>query len=179
MTDDDTRHEHDTPAEPDARPGHDVASQRGTTHVRSGAQTISHRREFDAPASRVQRAHTDPALFPRWMGPRGTTVRLDRFEAVTGGAFRYSVVGGDGAAWTFFGSYHEVRDGLVTHTWQYEGETDVSLETLRFRDLAGGRSVLEVTSAFSSEAACEAMVASGLDGGMDENFARLDEVLAG
>lgn len=147
-----------------------------TTHERTGAQSIQHRREFAAPAALVQRAHVEPELFRQWMGPKGTTVRLDRFEAVTGGAFRYVVAAGD-AGWAFRGSYHEVSDGLIVHTWEYEGELGVTLETLRFADLPGGRSVLEVTSTYTSEAACDALVESGIDAGMDENFERLDVLL--
>ncbi len=149
-----------------------------TTHVRTGEQSVFHRREFDAPAALVQRAHTEAELFARWLGPRGTTVRLDRFEPVTGGAFRY-VVEADGGSWAFRGSYHEVTPRQIVHTWEYEAEPGATLETLRFFDLANGRSVLEVLSTYTSREACDAMIASGMDGGMDSNFERLDEVLAG
>lgn len=149
-----------------------------TTHERTGSQSIQHRREFAAPAALVQRAHVEADLFRQWMGPHGTTVRLDRFDAVTGGAFRYVVQGGDGQGWAFRGSYHEVSDGLIIHTWEYEGELGVTLETLRFVDLDGGRSVIEVTSTYTSEAACDALVESGIDAGMDEDFERIDALLA-
>ncbi len=157
--------------------------QRGQTeHVRTGEQSVRHRREFAAPAALVQRAHTDPELFIRWLGPRGTTVRLDRFDATTGGAFRYVVESASGGAWAFRGSYHFVAGGVITHTWEYEDEVGVTLETLQFTDLdstpTSRRSLLEVHSTYTSKAACDEMLASGLDGGMDENFERLDEVLA-
>ena len=149
-----------------------------TDHVRHGDQSIVHRREVAAPAADVQRAHTEADLFGRWMGPRGTTVQLDRFEAVTGGAFRYVVKFASGGGATFFGSYHEVAPGRIVHTWEYEGDQGVTLETLLFTDIGPGRSVLEVQSTYTSKEACDEMLASGLDGGMDTNFERLDEVLA-
>jgi len=149
-----------------------------TTHTRTGEQSIVHRREFAASAADVQRAHTEPDLFTRWMGPRGTTVRLDRFDPVTGGSFRYVVAAAGGGAWAFRGSYHEVAPGLIVHTWEFEDDPGATLETLRFVDLAGGRSALEVVSTYTSKEACDAMLASGMDGGMDENFDRLMEVLA-
>lgn len=157
---------------------HETQQPRLTDHTRVGEQSIRHRREFDAPAVLVQRAHTDPDLFPRWMGPHGTTVRLDRFDAVTGGAFRYTVAGRDGAGWTFRGSYHQVDHGVIVHTWEYEGETGVTLESLEFSELPDGRSLLEIVSTYTSKQACDAMLASGLDAGMDEDFERLDAVLA-
>ena len=78
----------------------------------------------------------------------------------------------------FRGAYHDVSDGLIVHTWEYEGEPGTTLETLRFVDLADGRSVLEVASTYTSKDACDAMLASGMDAGMDEDFERLDAVLA-
>jgi uncharacterized protein YndB with AHSA1/START domain len=157
---------------------HDIRRPGATEHTRVGEQSIVHRREFDAPAALVQRAHTDPELFVRWMGPRGTTVRLDRFEATTGGAFRYVVEAAGGGSWAFRGSYHHVGDGAIVHTWEFEAEPGATLETLRFADLPDGRSVLEVRSTYTSKKACDAMLASGMDAGMDEDFERLDEVLS-
>jgi uncharacterized protein YndB with AHSA1/START domain len=149
-----------------------------TTHTRVGDQSIFHRREFAAPAVLVQRAHTEAELFAQWMGPHGTSVRLDRFDARTGGSFRYVVEAPDGGAWAFRGSYHEVSPGLIVHTWEYEDEPGPTLETLRFVDLPDGRSAIEVTSTYTSKDACDAMLASGMDAGMDDDFERIDAVLA-
>jgi uncharacterized protein YndB with AHSA1/START domain len=157
---------------------HDIRRPGVTEHTRVGAQTIRHRREFNAPAAVVQRAHTDPQLFARWMGPRGTTVRMDHFDAQTGGAFRYVVEAGNGDSWAFRGAYHSVQAGTIVHTWEYESEPGVTLESLRFSDLPDGRSVLEIDSTYTSVQACDDMVASGMDAGMDENFERLDALAA-
>ena len=37
-------------------------------------------REFDAPPHKVFRAHTDPALYAQWNGPRGTTMHVDHHD---------------------------------------------------------------------------------------------------
>lgn len=157
---------------------HDTSGPAATTHERVGEQSVRHRRAFSASAAAVQRAHVDPELFVQWMGPRVTTVRLDRFDAVTGGAFRYAVVAPNGDEYVFWGSYHSVEPGLIVHSWQYEGEFDVTLEVLRFVDLDGGGSAIDVVSTYTSKAACDAILASGIDGGMDENFDRIEELLA-
>lgn len=157
---------------------HDIRRPGTTEHSRIGEQSVQHRREFAAPAALLQRAHTEPELFTRWMGPRGTTVRLVRFEATTGGAFSYVVESPDGGSWAFRGCYHQVDPGVIVHTWEYQDEPGATLETLHFSDLAGGRSVLQVTSTYTSKHACDAMLASGMDAGMDEDFERLDAVLA-
>ncbi|QUW19759.1 SRPBCC domain-containing protein [Agrococcus sp. Marseille-Q4369] len=153
-----------------------------TTHERVGEQSVVHRREFDASPEQVQRAHTTAELFAQWMGPRGSRLRIDRFEPHTGGRFDYTVETGEGEAggeWRFWGSYHEVVAGRIVHTWEFQQEPGrPTLEVLEFRELPGGRSALEITSTYASKAACDAMVASGIDGGMDEDFERLDEALA-
>lgn len=155
---------------------HDIRRPGLTAHTRTGEQSIFHRREFAAPAELVQRAHTDPALFAQWMGPRGTTVRLDSFDATTGGSFRY-VVEAESGSWAFRGSYHEVSPGRIVHTWEYEAEPGPTLETVRFVDLPDSRSAIEITSTYTSKDACDTMLASGMDAGMDEDFERLDAVL--
>lgn len=156
---------------------HEIQQPGRTVHTRAGEQSLMHRREFAALATHVQRAHTEVELFTQWMGPRGTTVRIDRFDAVTGGSFRYVVESPTGGGWPFRGSYHVVSPGLMVHTWEYEDEPGATLETLHFLDLTEGRSVLEITSTYTSKEACDAMVSSGMDAGMDEDFERLDSVL--
>jgi uncharacterized protein YndB with AHSA1/START domain len=37
-------------------------------------------REFDAPPEKVFRAHTDPELFAKWMGPKYLETRVDEFD---------------------------------------------------------------------------------------------------
>src|SRR4051812_44858582 len=49
--------------------------------------TIDIVREFDAPAEQVFRAHVDPELYARWVGPRSVTTRITRWDARTGGAW--------------------------------------------------------------------------------------------
>ena len=40
-------------------------------------------REFDAPQAKVFRAHTDPELLARWLGPRDLEMTIDYFDANT------------------------------------------------------------------------------------------------
>ena len=144
-----------------------------------GTQTIGFAREFDAPASRVFEAHTDPVLLAQWTGPAGTELRMREFDARTGGCWSYVVVGG-GGQWPFHGSFHEVTaPSRIVQTFEYEDEPGhPSLEVLEFVDLPGGRSRIDGLSVFLSVDDRDAMLA-GMDSGMDENFARLDQLLAG
>jgi uncharacterized protein YndB with AHSA1/START domain len=150
-----------------------------TVHAQGGEQSLTFSRNFQAPAQLVFRAHVEPDLFVRWLGPRGSEVRLERFEARTGGAFRYTVVGDQ--EYVFFGAYHEVvAPRRLVHTWEFAGDPGrPTLESLTFTDLADGSCRLDGLSVYTSAAHCHEMLTFDQSGGgMDENFERLDELLA-
>jgi uncharacterized protein YndB with AHSA1/START domain len=137
-------------------------------------------REFDAPPEKVFRAHTDPELVVRWLGPRGLTMTIDTWDCRTGGSYRY-VHERDGEEYGFRGTFHEVRpDELIVQTFTFEGFPDgVALEKLTLEDLGGGRTRLVATSLVDSFEGRDAFVASGMETGVVEGYERLDEVLAG
>jgi len=138
-------------------------------------------REFDAPPAKVFRAHVDPELVVQWLGPRGLEMRIDRWDARTGGEYRY-VHGRDGQEYWFHGSFHEVRpeDLTIVQTFTFEGVPDgVALEKLVLEDLGDGRSRLTATSLVDSFEARDGFVASGMETGVREGYERLDEVLRG
>jgi uncharacterized protein YndB with AHSA1/START domain len=135
-------------------------------------------REFDAPAEKVFRAHTDPDLLSRWLGPRDLTMTVDHYECRTGGSYRYLHSRGD-EEYAFYGSFHEVREpDTIVQTFTYEGFPDsVSLERLTLEELDGGRCRLVATSLVDSFEARDAFVASGMEQGIREGYEKLDEVL--
>ena len=137
-------------------------------------------REFDAPPEKVFRAHTDPELLARWMGPRNLEMTIDHYDCRTGGSYRY-VHSRDGEDYGFHGSFHEVRpDELIVQTFTFEGFPDqVALEKLVLEDIGGGRTRLTATSLVDSFADRDAFVASGMETGVVEGYERLDEVLGG
>jgi uncharacterized protein YndB with AHSA1/START domain len=142
--------------------------------------TIVITREFEAPPARVFRAYTEPDLLEQWLGPRRLSMRIDQFDARTGGSYRYVHVEQDGTAeYAFRGVFHEVRPvDRIVQTFTFEGYPDgVSLETATFEDL-GGRTRVTTKSVMDSIDARDAMIASGMEGGVREGYERLDELLA-
>ncbi len=137
-------------------------------------------REFDAPPAKVFRAHTDPELVARWMGPNSVTMHVDRWDAVTGGAYRYHVVTDEGREEHFYGAFHEVRPSeRLVQTFTWAGFPDgVSLDTHYFEDLGDGRSRLRVVSVVETVEGRDMMVASGMETGIHEGYAKLDALLA-
>jgi uncharacterized protein YndB with AHSA1/START domain len=136
-------------------------------------------RTFDAPPAKVFRAHTDPDLLTRWLGPRGMEMRIDYFDCRTGGSYRYLHTRDDMEA-AFRGCFHEVRPAeLIIQTFTFEGFPDgVALERLVFEDLGDGRTLLTATSLVDSFESRDAFVASGMEIGVREGYERLDELLA-
>ena len=137
-------------------------------------------REFNAPPKKVFRAHTDPELISRWLGPRRHEMRVDTWDCRTGGSYRY-VHASNGNEFWFHGSFHEVRPGeLIVQTFAFEGTPDaVALERLTFEDLGDGRTRLSGTSLVDSFEDRDAFIASGMEQGLRESYERLDELLAG
>lgn len=136
-------------------------------------------REFDAPPAQVFRAHADPDLLVRWLGPRDVEMEVDHHDCRTGGSWRFVHRRGD-EEYGFFGSFHEVRpDELIVQTFTFEGVPDgVALERLELEDLGDGRTRLVATSLVDSFEGRDAMVASGMEVGVREGYEKLDELLA-
>jgi uncharacterized protein YndB with AHSA1/START domain len=144
------------------------------------APSIVITREFDAPVENVFRAHVDPDLVRRWLGPRGLEMEIHHFACETGGSYRYTHRDENGE-YKFFGSFHEVRPNeRIVQTFTFEGYPDgVSLETMTFTDLGDGRTRLEGHSFYDSVETRDLVLSSGMDHGVREGYERLDELLAG
>jgi uncharacterized protein YndB with AHSA1/START domain len=140
------------------------------------AITIS--RDFAASAAQLVKAHTDPDLVVQWLGPDGSSTTIDHWDARTGGSWRYLHLM-DGEEYGFHGCFHTVSDDRLVQTFTYEGFPDsVALETMTFEDLGDGRTRLHTQSLFDSYEARDGMLASGMDIGVNQGYAKLDAVLA-
>ena len=136
-------------------------------------------REFDATPERVFRAWTDPELFVQWIGPRSIETTIEKWDARTGGEWRYTGSRED-FAMGFWGSFHEVRPAeRLVQTFSFDGAPDsVSLETMTFEPLEGGRCRITGVSVVESLEIRDQILASGMDVGVNEGFEKLDELLA-
>ena len=134
-------------------------------------------RDFHATPAQLMRAHTDPELFARWVGPlRMQTTILD-WDATTGGRWRY-VAERDGNEFRFHGCFHEIGDEHIVQTFTFDGQPeDVALETLRFEDLGDGRTRLHAQSLVDSFDGRDQWLASGMETGIDEGYAKLDALI--
>ena len=136
-------------------------------------------REFDAPVEALFRAHADPALFAQWIGPGEERTEVTHWDFRSGGGYRFVQRDAQGE-YAFRGVFHTIRENeLIIQTFEYEGWPDeVSMDTIRFESLPGGRSRLVDHSVFGSAEVLENMIASGMERGMREGYEKLDRMLA-
>lgn len=134
-------------------------------------------RDFAATPAQLYRAHTDPEVFAKWIGPASLSTRVDQWDARSGGSFRY-VASRDGEEFAFRGCFHEVRPDRIVQTFTWEGMPDgVALETLTFEDLGDGRTRLHAASLCDSFEARDGWLQSGMETGVNEGYATLDTML--
>jgi uncharacterized protein YndB with AHSA1/START domain len=151
-----------------------------TITANPGDQVVDIERVLDAPIADVYRAYTDPELFSKWVGPRGYTMDLTRFDVRDGGSWAFVHHVPDGGDFGFHGSFHSVQPlERIIQTFEYEGVPGhVSLEAVSFEDLGGTQTRVRVHSVFQSIEDRDGMVASGMAMGVNEGYEQLDELLA-
>nr|WP_300150753.1 SRPBCC family protein [Propionicimonas sp.] len=135
-------------------------------------------RDFKAAPAQLLRAHTDPELYARWVGPNRLTTRIDYWDARRGGSWRFTNIEDD-QEYSFYGSFHEITDDRIVQTFTWEGMPDsVSLETMSFEDLGNGVTRLHAQSLVDSFEGRDAWLSSGMEVGVNDGYAKLDGLLA-
>lgn len=135
-------------------------------------------RDFRATPAQVIRAHVDPELFARWVGPNYRTIAIDHWDARTGGSWRYTD-STDADVQAFRGCFHEIGEDRIVQTFTWEGMPEgVALETMTATDLGDGWTRLHAASLTDSFEGRDAWLASGMEVGVNDGYAKLDELLA-
>ncbi len=121
-------------------------------------------RFFAAPPALVFDAHTKPELVRRWQsGPDGWDWVVCDIDLTVGGAYHYRWRNADGREIGFRGVYLEIsRPDFYVHSERFEG----------------GGTRMTYTMRASSKDARDAMLKTGMTGGMEIGYARLDATLA-
>jgi uncharacterized protein YndB with AHSA1/START domain len=150
-----------------------------TTVERKSERELVTTRTFDAPARIVFEAWTRPELLERWWAPKSTGVSLLSCEADVrvGGRYRFEFGHAGAKPMAFFGRYIEV----IPHArlvWANEESGDGAVTTVTFEE-KGGQTLLVMHELYPSKEALDRALAGmeGMEGGMPETFAQLDELL--
>ena len=136
-------------------------------------------RVFDAPRELVFRAHTDPSLIPLWWGPRNTTTIVETMDVRPGGAWRFIHRSDDGSEYGFRGEFREILPPeRLVQTSEFEGAPGhIVLETITFEEQFG-QTTVKVLDLCASIEDRDAMLASGMEEGLEETYDRLAELVA-
>jgi uncharacterized protein YndB with AHSA1/START domain len=147
-----------------------------TTVTRKSERELVIMRAFNAPARLVFEAWTRPELLKRWWVPKSSGMSLLSCEADVrvGGGYRLEFGHGASKSMAFFGRYTEV----VPHSrlvWTNEERDDGAVTTVTFEE-KGGKTLMIMHELYPSKDALDLAIA-GMEGGMPESFAQLDELL--
>lgn len=142
-----------------------------------GDREIHIERIFNAPRNVVWRALTEPELLAQWWG-RGNKCVIERFELERGGHWRF-VEHTDQGAFGFEGRFREVTPPIrVEQTFEFDGVPGhVAVQNMTLDDLGDGRTRMVVTVSFHTREDRDGMLQSGMEVGMNQSYAALDDVL--
>jgi uncharacterized protein YndB with AHSA1/START domain len=136
-------------------------------------------RAFDAPAHIVFEAWSNPELFQRWWVPKsaGLSLLSCDMDVRTGGTYRlvFRHPAFD-QPMAFFGTYREVTPPKRI-VWTNEESDQGAVTTVTFEESAG-KTLVTFHELYPTEAALDEALAGSAEG-LPEQFAQLDELLAG
>jgi len=135
-------------------------------------------RVFDAPRRLVFEAWTNPKHLPHWMlGPTGWTMPVCEIDLRPGGAWHFVWRRSDGTEMGMRGVYQEVvpPERLVS-TESWGGDWPETLNTLVLSE-EEGKTTITQRVLYPSKEARDAALRTGMQEGVIESFARLEEYL--
>jgi uncharacterized protein YndB with AHSA1/START domain len=135
-------------------------------------------REFDAPAHLVYRAVTEPELVRRWWSGKRGEMTVCEIDLRVGGEWRYAMTAdSSGAEVEFYGEYREIvpNERIVNTEVFAPFPDDGALNTMTLVERAG-RTTLTTLVQHSSVQARDMHINSGMEGGMQEAFDKLEQV---
>jgi uncharacterized protein YndB with AHSA1/START domain len=137
-------------------------------------------RRFAAPPEAVYRAHTEPGLIQQWMlGPEGWTMPVCIMDARPGGKIRFEWSDGKGAGFYLTGECLVLEPPRrIVHVERMhlpDPTPDNHIETLFEPDGAGTLMTMRMT--LPDPETRGAMLATGMEHGMEASYVRLESVL--
>jgi len=136
-------------------------------------------RRFVAPPEAVYRAHTEPELLQKWLlGPKGRTMPVCLSEPQPGGKIRFEWTDGKGRGFYQTGEYLALEPfSRIVHVGRMhlpDPTPDNHVETRFAPDGSGTVMTMRMTLPDAETRA--AMLATGMERGMEDSYARLDRM---
>ena len=144
-----------------------------------GEKVVVVRRRFEASPEEVYRAHVDPALLQQWLlGPEGWTMPVCIAEPRPGGKIRYEWSNGNAGGFYLTGEFIELDPPRrIVHVERMHMPDPTPDNRVETTFTAEGRGTLMVMRMSLPDAATrKAMLATGMDKGMEASYARLERL---
>jgi uncharacterized protein (TIGR03086 family) len=157
-----------------------MATRHGTAEVTLPSdREILITRRFEAPLRLIWEALTEPRHLLRWWGPDWCPLVACEIDFRVGGSWRYVSRDTDGNELGWHGNYREIEGPhRILSTEVFEGFPDAeSLNTMTLAD-EGGVTCLQTLVQHATKEYRDGHIASGMEGGMQGTFNRLDDLLA-
>jgi uncharacterized protein YndB with AHSA1/START domain len=137
-------------------------------------------RRFAASPEMVFRAHTEPNLIQQWLlGPDGWSMPVCINDPRPGGHFRYEWTNGKGAGFHITGEFIEITPyNRIVHVERMhlpDRTPDNHIVTTFSEDGSGTLMTMRMT--LPDEKTRTAMLATGMEHGMEDSYARLEALL--
>lgn len=147
-----------------------------------GDRYVIVKRRFEAPPEDVYRAHVEPELIQQWaLGPDGWTMPVCINEAKPGGKIRYEWSDGKGGGFYLTGEFIELdpphRIVHVERMHLPDPTPDNHIVTTFTPDGTG--TLLTMRMTLPDAETRKAMLATGMEHGMEDSYARLDAMARG
>lgn len=157
-----------------------MATRHGSATVTLPSDTeILITRFFEAPRDLVWEALTSPRHLLRWWGPHWCPMVSCDLDFRPGGAWRYLARDVDGNELAWRGTYVDIVAPLrIVSTELFENFPDVESVNTMTLDEIDGVTRLQTSVRHSSKAFRDGHVQSGMEGGMQDTFNRLDDLMA-
>ena len=142
-----------------------------------GDREVAVTRVFNAPRRLVWDAHTKPELIKQWLlGPPGWTMPTCEVDLRVGGKYRYVWAHPDKPSFEIGGTYREIAapDRMVT----LENFMGAEANNTMVLTEAGGKTTMALTLVFASKEVRDGALKTGMTGGMEQSYQRLDKMLS-
>ncbi|WP_324859337.1 SRPBCC family protein [Dyella sp.] len=163
---------------PNVKEGSPAAMNRTVVERMSDHELVV-KRTFNAPAHIVFEAWSNPELFKQWWVPKSVGMSLVScdMDVRTGGSYRlvFSHPSFE-QPMAFFGTYREVAPHKRI-VWTNEDSDQGAVTTVTFEE-SDGKTLVTFHELYPTEAALDEALAGSAEG-LPEQFAQLDELLAG
>jgi uncharacterized protein YndB with AHSA1/START domain len=136
-------------------------------------------RKFDAPAELVFHVWTTPEHVRNWWGWESDPMTICEIDLRVGGHWRFVSVNEDYGEVDFYGEYREIeRPHRLVSTEifaPYPDSPSLNILTLEEED---GVTTMTILTEYASKEARDAVIASGMESGLQHSLDRVDKILA-